>query len=403
MVDIGATARTTRVASRDGGTGRAAAGVSVEVRPADDAALAVYEAFCAEALHAPAQHPLWVRSWIEAVEADAFVATVHRDGQPAVAVALEVVREGPFRIARFVGGRHANGNFTATSRDAARPLSPGEGQAFTEALRDARPDVDLVILERQHPQREGTANPFSGMATMRSPNVSLAVDLSGGFDAMLARRNGKRKRKKYRLQLRRFDEAGGFRLIEARAPEEVERLISEFYVMKAARFRKHGIADVFGTQQVQAFFRRLFLGALGRQPLPFALYGVEVGGEIRSVNGFSVLPDGLVCEFCAMRDDDLHISPGFFLDYATMELACERGMDVYDFSVGDEEYKRSWCDIETWQFDTLLPLTARGRMLRAFKVVRAGAVRSVKSNEALWSLARRMRARLAGAQRAGED
>lgn len=403
MVDIGATGRTARAADRNAGAGIASLKSPVDVRPADAVALAEYEAFCASALYAPPQNPVWVRAWIGATQADAFVATVGRDGRAAIALVLEVVREGPFRIARFVGGSHANGNFAAMAKGSHEPLARDEYRALTEAIHIARPDVDLVVLERQNPAAASIPNPLTNMATMPSPNVSLAVDLSGGFDAMLTRRNGKRKRKKYRLQLRKFEDAGGHRLFEAGTPAEVERLISEFFVMKAARFQERGITDVFAPQEVQAFFRDLFMSALEQPRPPFFLTGLEVAGRLQGVNGFSVMPDGVVCEFCAMRDEDLGISPGFFLDYVAMEQACADAMGIFDFSVGDEEYKRSWCDLETWQFDTLLPLTGKGRLLSAWKIARAKAVHRIKSNATLWSAVKRLRTRVAGAKPAGDD
>ena len=48
---------------------------------------------------------LWVKkSWIEAVPTDGFILTVFHNGQPLMALPLEVVHVGPMRIARFMGG-----------------------------------------------------------------------------------------------------------------------------------------------------------------------------------------------------------------------------------------------------------------------------------------------------------
>jgi CelD/BcsL family acetyltransferase involved in cellulose biosynthesis len=396
MVDIGATTRAAQTSLRDGKAGATRPATGIDVRPADAPALAAYDAFCADAIHAQAQHPLWVRSWIDATGADALIVTVSRDGGPFVCLALEVVRSGGFGIARFISGSHANGNFAATAATATQLLTAQEAKALSDALHAARPDIDLVLLERQNPRWAGRENPLRSLATIESPNVSLAVDLSGGFDATLSRHNGKRKRKKFRLQLRRFEEAGGHRLIEARTVEDVDRLMTAFFELKAARFGKQGITNVFEPADVQAFFRTLFIEAVRQPSPPFILTGIEVAGVLRGIHGMSVVANGIVCEFSAMLEDELQISPGFFLDYSAMEEACAKGMAFFDFSVGDEDYKRSWCDLETRQFDTLLPLTAKGRMLRGWKMARSRTVRAVKSNATLWSLTKRLRAGVAG-------
>ena len=168
--------------------------------------------------------------------------------------------------------------------------------------------------------------------------------------------------------------------------------------MKAVRFRGKGIPNVFAPVEVQTFFRLLFRDALETRPPPFVLHGLEVGGSLRAVNGCSVTEDSVVCEFGSICEGLANTSPGYFLDYACIEQACGDGRALYDFSVGDEDYKRSWCDVETWQFDTMIALTAKGRVAWACEMARAQAVRLVKSNEALWSLLKHLRVRVAGSK-----
>lgn len=392
MVDIGATTHAARAAGSHASLARSDDAVTVIVQPAGETSLSAYQRFCGNAVHAPAQHPIWIRAWSDAVNEDAFIAFVERDGRAVMALALEVVRQGPFRVARFMGGNHANGNFVATGKGSA-PLDAADRKQLASAIRRARPDVDIVVLERQNPAQDGHPNPFARLATIQSPNVSLAVDLAGGFAETLSRVGGKRKRKKYRLQVNKFTDAGGYRLIEATTPGDVERLIADFFVMKAERFRKKGIHDVFAPREIREFFRQLYLHSLDEKEPSFVLHAVEVGGELKAVNGLSMLSHSVVCEFGGIRDDDSNASPGFFLDYSNIEQSCERGKKLYDFSVGDEDYKRSWCNVETWQFDVLLPLTAKGHIAFAYDVTRARIVRSIKSSEFLWSLVKRFRKR----------
>ena len=79
----------------------------------DGTGLADYVQFCASAVFAPAQSASWVSNWATATGADIVVATLACEGRPALSLALEVIQRGPFKLARFTGGRHANGNFAA--------------------------------------------------------------------------------------------------------------------------------------------------------------------------------------------------------------------------------------------------------------------------------------------------
>lgn len=383
MVDVGVSAR-------------ALPASSITVIKADDAALRNYEAFCQRAIHGPCQHPLWIKGWIDSTHADALIVTVRQDNQPALMLALEVIRKGPLRIARFIGGNHANGNFAAMDRNI--PIILPDRAALKAALRKARPDINLLLLSRQNPVFEGFKNPLEGLATMQSPNISLSVDLGGGFEAVLSRHSASRKRKKFNYQISRFRQAGGYRLIEAQTAEEVRHLIGLFFELKGASLRSKGIADAFAAPQIRAFFTRLFCDALTENTPPFRLRAVEVGGEIVAITGLSVTQETVVCEFNTYKNRDPRTSPGFFIDYNNIRQACDQGKKIYDFSVGDEDYKRSWCDIETWQFETLLPLGTAGAGLAIYERVRSALVRVIKSNPALWALVRRLRARLGSHQ-----
>jgi CelD/BcsL family acetyltransferase involved in cellulose biosynthesis len=370
--------------------------LSVSILPATD--LAAYAELARKGLHAPAQHPLWIEEWAANAAPDGFIAVAEQNGSPVYALALEVVRSGPFRVARFMSGRHANGNFPAADPAFLKDYS-FDATVILAAIRAARPNIDALVLERLLPEHDRIANSLLALPHFPSPNVSLAVSLHGGFDALLSRVSGKRKKKKHRSQTRKFEAAGGFRCIEARTSEEVARLLDAFFAMKEFRFRKMGIANVFGDMEVQNFFRSLFRDALGENPPPFVLHALEVGGTLRAVTGSSRSGKRLVCEFGAIAEDDLaHTSPGDFLFFENIGEACRQGLEVFDFSVGDEPYKRLWCDIETRHFDVVAPLTAKGMLLAKTLRLKAGVKAWIKNSPTTWRLAKLLRKRTAGQQ-----
>lgn len=385
---------------------RALPGASPTVAVASAEALPAYSELCRSALFAPAQSAAWVRTWMAEVEPDAVIAMLSAEGRPVFALALEVVRSGPFRVARFMGGRHANGNFAAADAAWLGKATVSAIRPMVEAVARARPDIDLIALERLLPDLDGVANPLAALPHFPSPNLSLAVDLDGGFDALLARASGKRKRKKHRSQTRKFEAAGGYRRIEAKTPDETRAALDAFFTMKEFRFRKMGIANVFGEPEVRAFFHVLFAGALAEKTPSFVLHGLEVAGKFRAVTGSSVAGKRLVCEFGAIAEDDLgHTSPGDFLFFDNIQEACEQGCQVYDFSVGDEPYKRLWCDIETRHVEVLLPLTLKGRVL-ALALHRASRLKAlIKNSPTIWKLTKMLRRGTAGqaAAPAGDD
>ncbi|MER9752845.1 GNAT family N-acetyltransferase [Mesorhizobium sp. M0166] len=380
------------------------AGLSTSV--ADGAALAGYAEFCHSALFAPAQSAGWILNWAARTGADVVVATLRADDRPVFSLALEVTRGGAFRIARFMGGRHANGNFAAADPQWLANADSAAIRSMLAAIAKARRDIDLVALERLLPDLDGVANPLSALSHFSSPNLSLAASLIGGFDALLARVSGKRRRKKHRSQARKFEAVGSYRRVEAKTADEVNRQLDAFFEMKEFRFRKMGIANVFGGAEVRAFFRSLFADALQEEDPSFVLHGLEVAGKLRAVTGSSRSGKRLICEFGAIAEDDLaHTSPGDFLFFENIQEACEAGFKIYDFSVGDEPYKRLWCDVETQHFEVLVPLTLKGRALALALRHGASLKAFIKHSPMVWKLTKLLRRKAVGrtAPAAGED
>jgi CelD/BcsL family acetyltransferase involved in cellulose biosynthesis len=366
--------------------------------------LAAYAELAWAGVFSPAQSPIWIESWVEHLRPDFLIATLTYAGRPALSLALEVARKGPLRIASFMSGSHANGNMPPVSAAFAANATAADLEALVAAIRKARPDIDLISLERLADEVGGVRNPLLKLPHGHSPNLSLAADLDGGFDAMLSRVSAKRKRKKHRAQVRKFEAVGGFRRIEAKSEAETRALLDAFFAMKEARFRKMGVADVFAEPEVQAFFHSIFAKALREPKPPFVLHALEVGGKIRAATGSSRSADRLICEFGAIADDDVAFaSPGEFLFFDNIKEACDEGFAIYDFSVGDEPYKRLWCNLEIRQSDVLVPLTAKGRALAAAMQATSRLKSFVKNNRFIWKLVKTFRKKAAAQAEPDED
>ncbi len=357
--------------------------------------VATYTAACEDAVFAPAQSPAWITAWLRNIRPDALLATVTEAGRPVLSIALQIENSGPFKLARLVGGGHANGNFPPAAQSLGRDRHHSAVSALAERIAKSRPDIDLLALERLVPEWRGLANPLKVLPHTISPNVALAVDLAGGFDAVLTRAHGSKKKKKHRYQLRKLEAAGTVRRLTARSPQETRTMLDAFFEMKSGRLKRLGVANVFGDAEVRAFFHDLFAGAAMDAEPAFLLDALEVGGKVRAITGSSRSGDRLICDFAAIADDDLtSASPGDYLFFENINAACHDGFAVYDFGVGDEPYKRSWCNIETEHFDVWLPLTTRGKLLAAALSAKARLKAQVKRSPLAWRAWKALRSRV---------
>lgn len=343
----------------------------------------------------PSQTAHWFSHWQSNANADCLVAALHAVDKPVFIMPLEVVSRGPVRIAIFAGGPHANCNFPALSRS--QKFGRNELAKLFDDLHAARPDIDLVSLSRQLDELDGAKNPLLQLPTRENANVSLAIALDRNFDTVLGRNNAKRKKKKHRQHTRRFEEAGGYRIVTATTVSETEAMLTKYFIWKADRLAKAGIKNTYEPAGIKTFFHRLFAAETAAAAPRFQLKALEVAGTYRAVLGKSHAKGQTFIDFIGIADDELaSASPGEFLFFEDIQDSCNTDLSVYSFGIGDEPYKRSWCDIEIPTYDTNVSLTAKGRMYASYLAGREGLVRSIKQNDAVWGHVKRARTRLFG-------
>jgi CelD/BcsL family acetyltransferase involved in cellulose biosynthesis len=84
--------------------------------------------------------------------------------------------------------------------------------------------------------------------------------------------------------------------------------------------------------------------------------------------------------------------PGAAHMHDLMRSAIERGCNTFDFTIGDERYKREWCDGTVTLYDYVTPMTLRG-CVAAARIFTVGRIkRFIKQTPALWNAASKLRA-----------
>ncbi|PSH67874.1 GNAT family N-acetyltransferase [Phyllobacterium brassicacearum] len=348
-----------------------------------------------DSLSGPSQTADWFSHWHSNANADCLVAALYAVDKPVFILPLEVVKKGPVRVAIYAGGPHANCNFPALSRT--QKFGRNELANLFDDLHKVRPDIDLVWLSRQLDELGGAKNPLLQLPARENANVSLAITLDRNFDTVLGRNNAKRKRKNHRQHTRRFEEAGGYRIVTATTVSETEAMLSNYFVWKADRVAKAGIKNTYEPAGIKGFFHQLFAAETHAAAPRFQLKALEVAGTYRAVLGKSHAKGQTFIDFIGIADDELaSASPGEFLFFEDIQDSCNTDLSIYSFGIGDEPYKRSWCDIEIPTYDTNISLTTKGRMYAGYLAGRERLVQKVKQNDVVWARVKKVRSRLFG-------
>lgn len=355
-------------------------------------------------MHGIAQSALWTKHWQQTVNSDCLVLVLYSNEKPVLLLPLEIVQQQQQKIARFIGGSHANCNFPVLFVEQAAQIGLEQLESLIHCLKSARPDIALVSLTRQLENWQGFRNPLLQLGHQLNPNPVLIASLPDLFDTILERSNAARKRKKHRQHARRYDEAGSWRIYTAKTEAETIAAFDAFFAMKSHRLAQQGIANSFAADGLPLFFQKLFADAQNNEQRQYRLHVLEVAGKPRAVIGSaywqspSIAPPvmhGLTVEFGAFADDDLvTASPGDFLFHESIMAAITEKLDFFSFGIGEEKYKRDWCDIELPLYDSHIALTIKGQLSASLHNLRSRLIYRIKTNRHLWPLVKKLRAKL---------
>ena len=194
----------------------------------------------------PAQSPIWIAEWIANARPDGVVAMVRGRRQAGLCAGAGNRAIGPVPHRPLHGRPPRQRQFSGRRPGVPRFRRASTFGAIAAAIRRARPDIDMLALERLLPDLDGTPNPLLALPHLPSPNLSLAVDLDGGFDALLGARQ-----RQAQAQEAPFADAqvrGGRRLPphrgeDARGSRAAARRLLRH---EGVPLPKMGIANVFG-------------------------------------------------------------------------------------------------------------------------------------------------------------
>src|SRR5690606_2107147 len=229
------------------------------------------------------------------------------------------------------------------------------------------PHADLLMMRALPLAWNGIANPLAGLATAENPNPSFQLPLLGDMEKTIAQLNAKSRRKKYNVQRRRMEAVGGFEHICPQTVAEQHALLDVFFEQQALGFATSGMPDVFQPPELRRFLHGLLDSPRTGTDTPLTLHALRLCGEhagrVVAISGLSRKGGHVLCQFGSI-DDQLcpEASPGELLFWLIIEESARQGASVFDFGMGDQPYKRSWCTQTTRMYDILLPLTWKGRI-----------------------------------------
>lgn len=312
------------------------------------------------------------------------VVAFDENDAPLCLLPLGKFARGPFHVACYLAGKHANYNFGIWRKDIS--FSQDFVAQLFEALHEAEPEIAVLELHNQPYSWHGADNPLRAFPHQASPSTGYRLKLGESGEAVLARQLTTSYRGRIRGKEKKLAKLPGYRYFVARTPEEIARCMNAFFAQKREYMAAMKIPNPFDEAETETFLRAaanariLEIHALECDQEILALYAGVVDEKRVST---------LISSYTASENS--RWSPGIITISHIVANVADRGLEIMDLGVGEAEYKFVYCDEKEELFDSFIPLSKTGHAIVPLMRAQANLKRFVKSTPALWRAAKTVR------------
>lgn len=350
---------------------------------------ALWRAFESDADLTPYQRYDFLRLWHQHIGtkegvAPLIVVAFDDSDKPVCLLPLGRFARGPFSVACYLAGKHANYNFGIWRRGVS--FSRGFMTALFEALHRAEPDLAAIELHNQPYSWHGVENPLCLFPHQPSPSLGYRLQLGMSGEEVLKRQLTTSYRGRIRGKEKKLVKLPGYRYFVAATSEEIERCMNAFFAQKREYMAQMKIPNPFDEPAVSAFLR----AAAAERVLE--IHALECESEVLAL--YAAVSDDkristMISSYTA--SENARWSPGIITLSHAVANAADRGFEIMDLGVGEAEYKFVYCDEKEELFDSFLPLSRTGHAIVPLMRAQANLKRFVKSTPALWHAAKTVR------------
>ena len=257
-------------------------------------------------------------------------------------------------------------------------------QNITQCLQD-HPHLrfDYIDLEKMPETVAAQPNPMRHLAVTLNPSGAYLCHLTGDWETFYDAKRSSHARKGDRNKRRRLSESGAVQLVNPASEADAVGVLDILMTQKARAFARMGVANLFARPGYAEFYRALVTSPATKHFVHVSTLNV---GTVAAAANLGLMYRGCFYHLLASYDDGelSRFGPGAVHLQDLLQLAIARGDRIFDFTIGDERYKRDWCDTELKLYDYVSAATWRGALIAVPMLAMQRLKRWIKQTPMVW-------------------
>lgn len=261
-------------------------------------------------------------------------------------------------------------------------------------IRKYLPPHNAVDLQKQPEFICEQKNPFLCLSCTPHSSSAHFTKLVGPIDSFIKSKRSGRWRQVQRRKERRLRDHGEVEFILATKKQDIERFLPEMISQKAVSYKEMGIENIFDNQEYIDFFYHMTQNYTYNSFVQ--LFALILNDQAIATHWGLLYKKRFYHLFPTYVHNELaRYSPGTILFIKIFEWGIEHGIEISDFTVGDEPYKYDWRDQELKLYDHLKATTPRGLLYVAPRKFQRLLKRKIKQTPKLYSIVKDIRKHVA--------
>jgi len=291
------------------------------------------------------------------------------NGQLLFILPLAIEDRGAVRRLTWLGSELCDYNAPLLATNFSDRVKPEEfaplWRCVVGAIRaDPRLQFDMVDLDRMPGMIGSQINPFLNLPVLLRTYGAHIATLGMDWTQFFLSKRSADTRKRERRQFKHLAEHGDVHFVDVRIQEDIERTMNVLIEQKKSSYARMGVENIFARPGYREFFRAVVANPNLRDVahvsrLDVGAAPVATGLGLRFKNCYYLV-------LSSYQGGNLaRFGPGRAHLQEMLRYAIECRFDRFDFTAGDEPYKRDWCDIDMKLFGYVEAATVKGRCVVA--------------------------------------
>ncbi len=243
---------------------------------------------------------------------------------------------------------------------------------------------DIIAFAKMPETVGAQQNPMRYLGGTINPSGAYLTHLTGEWEAFYTGKRSSATRRRDRTKRKKLSEYGEIKFVNPASDSEILSSLDTLMAQKARSFARMGVGNLFAKPGHTDFYRALATDPATKHVVHVSR--LDVGATAAAVN-LALIYRGCYYHLLASYTDcDLsRFGPGAAHLHDLMHYAIDRGCRTFDFTIGDERYKRDWCDTELALYDYIAPVTWRGALVAMPMLAAQRIKRWIKQTPVVWS------------------